>query len=510
MGQCNGSPFYQDVSVLQDSSMEAAAASALANNDNRTYSARNGNILSGDQLGSSSSMANQGSLAKFRSGVSGNLNHGNTSLDATSSVQSFSASFSTRHSLSNNESFVGTSPVDSGFGYHRSSSSVLRNPSTAAASASTTTLNSLFLDKMLDNWSIQKLHKLLTGDATLIYEVNPDELFVMATLKVGSNYLLDILSNSRDGLIPEKITKLIFCNLIHLMSDQFGSVVFKKLLSSVTDETLIKDIVQNVVFQRKPLIQAATTELGVFSIQELMKIAKKVNKDLVNKLMSVWGDRELLDVMKNKCGSRLIKFFLEFLNLYQKMLIYIVPMNEVSLNELATAKQGCITLQIIMENLQNPFRDKLLENISNAAHLLSYHQCGNFVIQHVIRLDSPMYTFTEIICKKLRGHYVQLSMDKCGSYVVEKCIYSTVIGMQLASVDFLINDTLVELVQNQNGNYVVQTLLETTKIKDQSLYRMLFFKLKQYSKDIQNHPHGSNVYNLINGGKSNKGGSKLY
>lgn len=52
-----------------------------------------------------------------------------------------------------------------------------------------------------------------------------------------------------------------------------------------------------------------------------MKIAKKVNKDLVNKLMSVWGDRELLDVMKNKCGSRLIKFFLEFLNLYQKMVI---------------------------------------------------------------------------------------------------------------------------------------------------------------------------------------------
>ncbi|XP_026452323.1 pumilio homolog 12-like [Papaver somniferum] len=549
--------FNQNLSVFQNSATEAAP-SAAGNNDNRAYSPQNGNIWSNDQLGSSSSMVNQDSLAKFHSGVSGNLNHGNTSLDAISSVPSFAASFSTSHSLSSNDSFASGSNYapPTGFNYHGSSSSggrfsnrlisplnqpVLKNPSMSAASDSTNNLNCGFsgqnsnilsekalldalvlfsaqngnilskealLDALvlakLENWNMQKLHKILTGDATLIYEVHPDELFAMATLRLGSNYLLDILSNSRDGLIPEKITKLIFCNLIRLMSDQFGSAVFKKLLSSVTDEILIKDIVQNMAFQNYALIKAATTELGVSSIQELMKIAKKENKDLVNKLICALANREILVVMKNKCGSRLIKFLLEFLNLHQKELIYSVVMSFQSQLELATDKQGCITLQIIMKNLPNPFRDELLRSISNAAHFLSYHQCGNFVIQHVIKLDSPMYTFTEIICKKLRGHYVPLSKDKCGSYVVEKCIYSTIIGMQLASVDFLTNNTLIELAQNQNGNYVVQTLLGTTKIKDQSLYRMLVFKLKQYSKDIQNHPHGSNVYNLINGGKSNK------
>ncbi|KAM7271701.1 hypothetical protein ACFE04_030915 [Oxalis oulophora] len=56
---------------------------------------------------------------------------------------------------------------------------------------------------------------------------------------------------------------------------------------------------------------------------------------------------------------------------------------------------------------------------------------GNFVIQHVIELQLPQTT--EKLCSTLKNHFVDLSLQKAGSHVVEKCLNSS--GMRL-EMDF--------------------------------------------------------------------------
>ena len=84
----------------------------------------------------------------------------------------------------------------------------------------------------------------------------------------------------------------------------------------------------------------------------------------------------------------------------------------------------------------------------------------NYVLQHVLGLDDPQVT--NKICLRLKGHYAQLSSQKGGSYVVEKCLNS--VGMNYVIEDFLSYNRLCQLARDRFGNYVIQAALKATKV----------------------------------------------
>ncbi|KAK3198386.1 hypothetical protein Dsin_021801 [Dipteronia sinensis] len=100
---------------------------------------------------------------------------------------------------------------------------------------------------------------------------------------------------------------------------------------------------------------------------------------------------------------------------------------------------------------------QLLYLISINSASLSNDPYGNFVVQHVIKLENP--EFIELICLALKGHLVDLSMMKEGSHVVEKILkFQNFIGHLV--FDFLNSDRIIQVANDRYGNYVIQKALK--------------------------------------------------
>ncbi|XP_041025273.1 putative pumilio homolog 7, chloroplastic, partial [Juglans microcarpa x Juglans regia] len=103
-------------------------------------------------------------------------------------------------------------------------------------------------------------------------------------------------------------------------------------------------------------------------------------------------------------------------------------------------------------------------------------------------------------CSVLSGHYVQISLRKGGSHVVERCLQS--FGMEHVLQELLKSDNIHELLQlarDRYGNYVVQTALTATKRAGSPSHGSLVWLLKQHSNALQS-GYGSNVMKLISSG----------
>ncbi|XP_042500707.1 pumilio homolog 12-like [Macadamia integrifolia] len=138
----------------------------------------------------------------------------------------------------------------------------------------------------------------------------------------------------------------------------------------------------------------------------------------------------------------------------------------------------------------------LLDIIIENSVFLAQDPHGNYVVQHVLRIHNPFVN--RRICHKLQEFYVRLSMQKSGSHVVETCAKSG--GIVYVVNDLVQSDKLVEVAKNQFGNYVIQTVLKATKSSYPGLNLRLEIALQPHLAELQYHPNGRNVYNLIKEG----------
>lgn len=90
--------------------------------------------------------------------------------------------------------------------------------------------------------------------------------------------------------------------------------------------------------------------------------------------------------------------------------------------------------------------------------------CRNYVIQFILNLKIEWATVK--VVDALEGHFGTLSMQKCGSHVVEYCLK---LAPQLVCdrvINELMNDPkLPHIMLDQYGNYVIQTALKQCKVK---------------------------------------------
>lgn len=76
---------------------------------------------------------------------------------------------------------------------------------------------------------------------------------------------------------------------------------------------------------------------------------------------------------------------------------------------------SCIVLNEVIPDLDDHFyTNQLLDLVAQNSLCLSNHVYGNFVIQHVLKLNDLRCTH------HLRGHCVDLSFKKHGSYIVQR------------------------------------------------------------------------------------------
>lgn len=90
--------------------------------------------------------------------------------------------------------------------------------------------------------------------------------------------------------------------------------------------------------------------------------------------------------------------------------------------------------------------------------------CRNYVIQSI--LNHGIEWATSKIVDELEGHFGYLSVQKCGSHVVENCLKRAPQHMRDKIIQELINDPkLQDIMVDWYDNFVIQTALERCKVK---------------------------------------------
>ena len=99
--------------------------------------------------------------------------------------------------------------------------------------------------------------------------------------------------------------------------------------------------------------------------------------------------------------------------------------------------------------------------VGRNALCLSNDPSGNFVLQHVLKLHDLRCRLN--VAVRLRGHSVDLSFKKYGSYLVEKLLEAE--SMAVVVLEFLEcdGDRLVRLARNEFGNFVVFKAMRVTQ-----------------------------------------------
>ncbi|KAJ0266731.1 putative pumilio 16 [Hirschfeldia incana] len=149
---------------------------------------------------------------------------------------------------------------------------------------------------------------------------------------------------------------------------------------------------------------------------------------------------------------------------------------------IARDRHGCVALNEMLTDLDHPrYRDQLLDVVAHNAQWLSHDASGNFVVQHALKLNDPRTTRN--VALSLRGHCIDLSFKKYGSYIVERLLEADVsvpvVVMELVECD---GDRLMRLARSEFGNFVVSKALKVTqkRMARVDLFRGLVKKLMPF------------------------------
>ncbi|KAK0596730.1 hypothetical protein LWI29_018467 [Acer saccharum] len=316
--------------------------------------------------------------------------------------------------------------------------------------------------------------------------LNSSDILRLGMDKSGSLSLQEALSwkNTR---VTNKIFEAVMVHVFDLINNQYGHHLFIKLIESCNGDQLQRIIV-NLSVQYDLFYNASININGSQSIKKLITLL--AGSPLISFVIIALCSR-LKEIMNDKIGKYVVMQCFETLDDEQNKLLYEAVIN--NFRGIAVNAQGCISLGDLINNVRGPFRQQLLNLVFDHLTFLSKDPYGNYVVQRVIGLQNP--DLTDKICSELQGKYVELSMLKCGSHVVEKCLKSP--GMaRYVVMDFLSSDKqLLQVARHKYGNYAIQTALKVTKSEHSPLHQDLLLKLRGL-KALQV-GHGRIVYNLI-------------
>ncbi|ONK64457.1 uncharacterized protein A4U43_C07F26240 [Asparagus officinalis] len=151
--------------------------------------------------------------------------------------------------------------------------------------------------------------------------------------------------------------------------------------------------------------------------------------------------------------------------------------------------QGCIS------HSSGDYRTNLIAEICSNGLMLAQDAFGNYVVQYVIGLKS--HSTNTILASQFQGHYVQLSMQKFSSNVVEKCFKEFHEELKAAIVfEMLAAPELEELLQHPFANYVIQSALSNTK---GAAYTALVDAIRYHAAVLRTSPYCKRILALLRG-----------
>ena len=130
---------------------------------------------------------------------------------------------------------------------------------------------------------------------------------------------------------------------------------------------------------------------------------------------------------------------------------------------LAATQQGCISMMRVFEKCTLPQKDLLLNNLLPMFTELAMDPFGNYVVQCALE-NIEKTAAAQFIVDQFSGKFLRLSCNKFASNVMEKIILLAPASLRRLLLDELVFNpaALQQLVHDNFGNFVVQTIIETS------------------------------------------------
>ncbi|MED6218568.1 hypothetical protein PIB30_027907 [Stylosanthes scabra] len=268
-----------------------------------------------------------------------------------------------------------------------------------------------------------------------------------------------ILRQKLERLTPQEVS-LAFLEMINhvaeLMVDPVGSKVVHDILKLISEQqrTLIILMLTNTHFQ---LVEICLNPHGSCSVEKLLEyVTNSELRDLIVRAL-IPGTVALA---KDTHGHRVLMHCIKHFSPEESKHLVNAIANH--LFGIATDKTGCCVIQEFVKYTIGKFKVQLMAEIILNAQLLSEDSYGNYVVQHLLGMQTP--AITDRLMRQLEGKFFYLSCNKYGSNVVEKFFqFSEEKNTARITVELLCHPNVEMLLVDPYGNYVIQSALVISK-----------------------------------------------
>jgi len=298
-------------------------------------------------------------------------------------------------------------------------------------------------------------NKFTLGDALKMLMIKEDALLTFVTDQEGSRFLQEHLSSATAEQLWSTFNHLK-SDFVTISQDVYGNYVAQKYLELGSDE-LRSAILETLL----PNISSLSVQLyGCRVVQKLLACGACEHKSLVAKQFI----GSIMKFVYDQNGNHVIQKLIECLN--PKEIDFMVDEIRGYTCSLAMHPYGSRVIQRLLTRICRKKAQPLLNEIKPHTIALSKNQYGNWIIQWIIK--HWVLERREVVVQ-LIGHVDELSRDKFASNVIEQVFkrasraHISVLAEELFEDDSSQTKRcpkLVTLVNNQFGNYVIQTLLD--------------------------------------------------
>ncbi|XP_064995791.1 uncharacterized protein LOC135631802 isoform X1 [Musa acuminata AAA Group] len=289
------------------------------------------------------------------------------------------------------------------------------------------------------------------------------KIHVLAKDQNGCRFLQQIFNEGNHEDVDILFLEIID-HVVEIMMDPFGNYLVQKLVE-VCREEQITHIIHEISQGADKLLKISCNQHGTRVVQKILETVKSPVQFsmIVSALKPV-----IVLLIKNNNGSHVAQRCLDCLSPENKECLF----EDAVANciELARDRQGCCVLQKCLSALDGDQKFRLISNLTCKARDLSQDPYGNYVVQYILDQKVPWATIK--ILDQLEGHYRTLSVQKYSSNVVEKCLKYAGDARRVNIIRELIDGPhFVQISLDPYGNYVIQSAHRECKGALQAAFR---------------------------------------
>ncbi|ESW13163.1 hypothetical protein PHAVU_008G173000 [Phaseolus vulgaris] len=284
------------------------------------------------------------------------------------------------------------------------------------------------------------------------------------------------------------VFKGVIDDVVELMMDPFGNYLVQKLIDVCAEDERFQ-IVSMLTREPGQLLKTSFNTHGTRVVQKLIATVNSRNQIA---LLRSAIQPDFLDLIKDLNGNHVIQRCLQYFSCKDNEFIFDAATNFCI--DIATHEHGCCVLQRCIDYSTGKYQDKLIQEICRHGLILAQDPFGNYVVQYIIEMEIPSISST--LHFQFKGNYVNLSMQKFSSHVVEKCLMHIAESRSGIVQEMLSFPHFERLLPDPFANYVVQRALGVTK---GSLHTSLVEAVRPH-KILRTNPYCKRIFsrNILN------------